>query len=366
MKKQNKIYWIVGGVVVVLIVLVLASLGKNKEDNVIKIGYISSLSGNAGVWGQPLREGFDYGLNKYKSDPDSKYKIEVVYEDDACDAKTGLDAFNKVVNFEKIKYTTGTVCSSVAMSVVDIVNENNVLYLASGATTPELTKQGDKIFRLWPDDSYNVREIVKYAAKDLGVNDFSFSSINDNPTGLAMKDVFGKTVKLYNKNIISSESFSSDESDFSTVATKLIQGNPEAIYVGGTLPEQMPLLVNKLKTLGYDGYILLYSVSATTPGVLDKILDHNNLYYANLEEIKETSFWNDYRVDTGKDADMLTALGYDSFNLIKDSIEKCGENTDCARDYILSLKSYQTSRGVMGFDENGELTEVPYEVIKVK
>jgi len=54
------------------------------------------------------------------------------------------------------------------------------------------------------------------------------------------------------------------------------------------------------------------------------------------------------------------------FNLIKDSIEKCGEDTDCARDYILSLKSYQTSRGVFGFDESGELINVAHEVIKVK
>ena len=64
MKKQNKIYLAIGIVAVILIVaIVMFSMPKGEE--VIKIGYISALSGDAGVWGQSLKKGFDYGLNEY-------------------------------------------------------------------------------------------------------------------------------------------------------------------------------------------------------------------------------------------------------------------------------------------------------------
>ncbi len=145
-------------------------LSKPVSSEPIKIGYISALSGQAGVWGQSLKKGFDFAVEEINSSGGIKgKKIEIVYEDDACDAAKGMSAFSKVIDVDKIKIITGTVCSSVAMSVTSKTQASRVFYLASGATNPDVPKQGDLVFRNWPSDAYEAKEIGKYAVNSLGL-----------------------------------------------------------------------------------------------------------------------------------------------------------------------------------------------------
>lgn len=364
MKKQNKIYLGIGIIAIILIAAIIM-FSAPKGEETIKIGYISALSGDAGVWGQSLKKGFDYGLNQYNTQENKKYTFEAVYEDDACEATSGVNAFNKVVNLQGINYVTGTVCSSVAMAVSNMVNDNNVIYVASGATNPDVVKQGETIFRLWPDDSYDAKAIAEYAVSELNAETFAIAHVNDNPAGISIKEAFKEKVESLGKEIISIQDYTSKDSDFRTVATKLIQNNPDAIYVM-SLPEQMPTIIKQIRDLNYDGKLLLYGPSATSEGILDKVTIKENLYYSIPDDVKQTSFWSNYKTETGEEPDSLVALGYDSFELIKDGIEECGDNTDCVKRYILNLEEYQTTRGTFGFDEYGDVTQVPYKTIKVE
>ena len=105
MKKQ---IWIPILIVVVVVIGVLIFSSQKSapiqpiEKEVIKIGFISALSGDAGVWGQSLKKGFDFAVEEINSNGgvDGK-KIQAIYEDDGCDATTGVNAFNKVVNIEE-------------------------------------------------------------------------------------------------------------------------------------------------------------------------------------------------------------------------------------------------------------------------
>ena len=363
--KNKNLVWIVAGVLIILVVASLVYFNDSKEEEVIKIAYVSALSGDAGIWGQSLKKGFDFGLNEYNQQESKKYTFEAVYEDDACDATTGINAFNKVINLQEIKYVTGTVCSNVAMSVSNIVNENNVIYIASGATNPAVVKQGDTIFRLWPDDSYDAKAIAEYAVIELNAKTFSIAHVNDNPAGISAKDSFKEIVEEFGNEVLTIEDHTSKETDFRTVAMKLIQNNPDAIYIA-SLPEQMPLFIKQIRDLNYQGKILLYGPSATSEGIIDKILVKEEIYYTLPDDVKQTGFWESYKEKTGEEADSLVALGYDSFQLIKDSIESCGNDVTCVKEFILSLEDYETSRGTFGFDQYGDVTQVPYKVIKVE
>ncbi len=335
----------------------------SSEEDVIKIGFVSSLSGDAGIWGQSLQKGFDFAVDEYNS-KDGNLPIKVVYEDDECGATTGISSFNKVITIDGVSYITGTVCSSVAMSVANVVDEERILYIASGATNPAVVHQSDMIFRLWPDDSYDAKAISEYAIMTLNLSTFYIAHLNDNPIGLAVKDSFERVVAHYNKTIYGSDDYSSDERDFRSTITKLIANNPDAVYVQ-TLPEQLPIFVNQLRNLGYNGVILLYGPSAASENILDGISNPTDLYYAVPRNVQQTSFWENYQTVTGEAPDALMALGYDSFKLLEKAIDSCGKDTICARDYILHLDEFESARGSFAFDEYGDVLEVPYEVVRV-
>lgn len=43
--------------------------------------------------------------------------------------------------------------------------------------------------------------------------------------------------------------------------------------------------------------------------------------------------------------ELVAALAYDSFNIIVDAIDTCGENTDCIKGYLYQTKGYQGAAG---------------------
>ncbi len=363
MKKQN--FLIIGIVLAIAIVIGITSTGLltlNQDKEEIKIGYVSALSGDAGVWGQSLKKGFDFAVQEINQEGGINGKlIKPVYEDDECDAKKGIDAFNKIIKLDRIKIVTGTVCSSVAMSVAPITQENKILYMASGATHPEVTGQDDLIFRIWVSDAYESKEIAKFAAENLNLETFGIIYMNDNPAGISLKDNFKTTIEEKNKKILALEPISSTQIDFRTNISKLIQANPDAIYVV-SIPEQISTIVNQIKTQNYKGKILIYGPSALSEGVLEKITIKENIYYPVPKTIYQTDFWKNYKDKTGEEADLLVSGGYDSMMLIRDGLLVCGENNECIRDYWLSLKDYTTTRGNISYDKTGDVSGIDFEI----
>ncbi len=368
-KRINKKYGL--AILVVLIIALLAvslsyfaftGYSINNQEGDIKIGFISSLSGDAGVWGQSFQKGFDFAVKEINDRGGiNGKKIKVIYEDDACDATTGIKAFNKVIDVDNVKIITGTVCSSVAMSVAKETQENNVFYMASGATHPEVPKQGDLIFRVWVSDAYEAKELARYAINDLNFKKIAIAYFNDNPAGLELKDNFKETVEANGGEITKIEAYSSNERDFKTSLTKLMQGNPDAIYIAA-IPEQTPLLVNKARELGYKGAILLYGPSVLSEGIPEKISNKGKIYYASPILKQETDFWEEYKDKTGTDADLLIAGGYDSMKIIEYGLRKCGEDNYCIRDALLNLRNYPITRGTISYDQDGDLTGVEFEI----
>ena len=354
-------------IVVLAILLVidvgyLISSGDVVKDKTIKIGFISALSGDAGVWGQSFKKGFDFAVNEINENGGiNGKKIEVIYEDDGCDATTGITVFNKIIDVDKIKIITGTVCSSVAMSVAKKTQENRVFYMASAATHPDVPKQGDLVFRIWVSDAYEAKELAKYAVINLGLKKIAIAYFNDNPAGVALKDNFKETIETNGGEITRIEAYNSAEKDFRTSLAKLMQDNPDGLYLAA-VPEQTPLIVNRARELGYNGYIFLYGPSVLSEGISEKINDKSKIYYASPITEKATEFWQKYKEKTGTEADLLVAGGYDSMKLIEYSLKKCGENNDCIRDALLGLKDYQITRGIISYDKDGDLTDVEFEI----
>jgi len=365
MSKSTKI---IIGIIIAIIIggIWYGATREPKEEGVIKIGFISALSGNAGIWGESLKKGFEFGLEEINKEGGiNGKKLEIVYEDDACDPTTGVSAFNKVINIDGAKIIIGTVCSSVAMAVAPITQENRILYMASGATHPDVPKQGDLIFRAWLSDAYEAKELAKYAFKQLRLEKIAITYFNDNPAGIALKDNFKETFESNGGKITKIEPYTSTERDFRTGLTKVINDNPDGIYMAA-IPEQTPLIVNRTREMGYEGIILLYGPSVLSEGIPEKINDKSNIYYPSPTTKKEADFWENYELQKGQEADLLIALGYDSLKLIVYGLDRCGEDNDCIRDELLKLKDFQITRGTIGYDADGDLIGIEFEIKKLE
>src|SRR3990172_444601 len=97
-----------------LIFLFIASCGK-KEDEVIKIGVIVPLSGEAAFLGKYIVNGIEIAREDFlKSNPDKK--ITLVIEDSKADPATAVNAINKLINIDKVLFIIGDATSGATLA----------------------------------------------------------------------------------------------------------------------------------------------------------------------------------------------------------------------------------------------------------
>lgn len=147
--KTKRLLWIA---LFAIFACCLISCSKKSE---IKIGVILPLTGSGAIYGDDLRRGIE---TAYQESP-LKEKIKLIYEDDAADVTTGINALNNL-SFRNVDIVIGGIMSNVANGMLPIINDKKILMLSPKATDVGLSRENDYFFRIWPTDDVD----GKYAA----------------------------------------------------------------------------------------------------------------------------------------------------------------------------------------------------------
>ena len=135
----------------------------------IKIGAIGPLSGAASTYGVSVKEGAQL-LEKEVNDAGgiNGKKIKFVFEDDQADPNSSMQAFNKLVDSEKVCAILGPVTSGATLAVAPNATAKQIPMITPTATEPSITKVGgDYMFRGCFVDSFQGDVLAKYANETL-------------------------------------------------------------------------------------------------------------------------------------------------------------------------------------------------------
>ncbi len=149
-------------ILIIFSILLLFSC-QNKKQETIKIGAIFSMTGNVGAYGQRSNKGFLTAVDKINSEDgiNGKY-VTAIVEDAGSDSKKALSAFNKLVNVDKVNVIIGDVLSSTTMAIVPLLEKENVLLFAPGASHPDLKGASSLFFRNWTPDDFDGAAMARY------------------------------------------------------------------------------------------------------------------------------------------------------------------------------------------------------------
>ena len=122
----------------------LAAMGNRGNDlEVVKIGVVLPLTGDAAVYGKAIQNGIELALEELNN---NYPMLAPIYEDDRGNPNDSVNAISRLINLEKVPIIIGGAQSSTAEPVVPIINEKKVLLLSPCATKPSLTKDGGYFF----------------------------------------------------------------------------------------------------------------------------------------------------------------------------------------------------------------------------
>lgn len=365
-------FWI--GIVAIIIVAVLVIVGvrggnknKNNTNEPIKIGFIGPLSGDAAVYGEPSRNGAVLAVEKINASGGiNGQNIELIIEDGKCNGKDALNAAQKLVNVNKVKFIIGGACSSETMGFTAFAEQNKVLVFSYGSSNPDISKAGDYIFRNAPSDALGGVELAKLVA-DKGFTKVALVSENTD-FAQGVRGIFKKS--FTEGEIVFDEVFATNTTDFRTIATKIKSLNADAVVLNVQTGSSGARLARQIREGGNDAQF--FSFFVTGDDFVKSGVFVENTYILDATEVADVGtgkqFEDDYlqKYKTLHSYLLFGAAAYDGVNLVTNGIKKYGYNSSSVKEYLYTLPTYNGTIGTYKFDENGDSVGIGYAVKQIK
>ncbi len=346
---------------VVLSLLVVASLvltacGGAAGDDKIKVAILAPLSGPVPTFGVSTRDGALLAIEEWNAKGGVLGKqIEAIVADSQCTADPAVNAANKVIDQDKVKYIVGEVCSSASIPVSEIAEAKGVVQISPTSTNPGVTLNPDGstkqyIFRACFIDPFQGLVMAKFALGQGKKTAFiMFDKGNDYVLGLA--EAFEKSFTEGGGTIVGKEAYTGQDTDFSAILTKVADSKAEVLF----LPD-------------YYNIINLVGAQAKERGVTALMMggdgwDSSDLdlaaaeggFYSNHYAAEDTraivqDFVKRYEAKYGSKPDALATLGYDATNLLLAAIEKAGVDDPAKVKDAMATLRYDAVSGTITFD----------------
>lgn len=376
--KSMKIYF---SVIVVMLMMFLSACAVQQQDagkatekkleGSYKIGVMYPLSGDAAAYGIPIQMTTKIAADEInaKGGVNGK-KIELIYEDSKCNPKDGNAAAQKLVNIDKVKVIIGGVCSGETLGAAPITEANKVILISPSASSPDITKAGDFVFRLSPSDAFAGIVAANYAFNDLKAKKAAvISESTDYAQGL--KRVFKENFAKFGGEVVADETYNPEDTDFRTQATKAKAANPDVVYLLPQTTQKGVLLVKQVKEAGIKSQLLTAEVLIGRNVVQENAADVEGII--GIEQKfddkapKAAALISKYMQQSKEEPPFpaFMSAAYDAVYMISDAIGKYGYDSEKIRDYLYTIKNYDGAVGKVTIDINGDVI-LDYSIKQVK
>ncbi|MBN2706367.1 MAG: ABC transporter substrate-binding protein, partial [Deltaproteobacteria bacterium] len=175
-------------------------------------------------------------------------KIEIELADELCDPKEAAAVATRVAHDPKIAIVVGHLCSSATLAALPIYLEAKLPAITPASTNPVIGKSSPYYFRNVYKDDFQGDFLARYARQVMDYKRVAiFYEVNDYAMGL--KDAFLVQARNNGLQVIGTEAYRAETTDFKAQLTKFKLMRPDAIFIPGYAP-QATLLISQARNLG--------------------------------------------------------------------------------------------------------------------
>lgn len=327
------------------------------QRKVITLGAILSLTGSAAEYGENAQKGIELAL-KHQAADSLKYRYRVIVEDDKTLPQDAVSAFQKLVSEDHVTAIIGPLPSSNAMAVAPLADQQHVVILSPGASTPRLTTAGPYVFRNWQSDVVEAQVMSDYLIGE-NIRKVAVFAIN-NDFGLALSDYFKKEFTAKGGTVPIAETFDQGAVNFRAQLLKLKDANPQGVYLL-SYPNETAHIVNQMHDVGLKARV--FGVSAMEDPTLLSVAgaNANGIVYtkalgADTTDVAYRNFITWFRQEYRSAPGLIADTGYDAAKMLMLAISRADPLSGPAIAAALdSIKNYDGASGIQSFDANGDI-----------
>lgn len=321
---------------------------------VIKIGHIAPLTGDAAIYGEWETQGIDLAVDEINAKGGiNDRQVVVIHEDDQLDPATMTNALNKLITVDKVPAVIGETSSSGTLALAPIAERNKVVLISDGAAAISVSNAGEYVYRIFPSNALEGQKLVELASS-LNLKDGAVLYIN-NDFGIGLAKEVSNDFVSAGGSISITEGYNPDATDFRTQLTKIKEKNPKVIFLLG-YPKDMATILRQAQELGLKSQFLAPD-TFNDPQVIEQAGNSAEgvifVYPSNGDPTKWQVFNDKIKNKYGKDANIITAMAYDATNVLAEAMKK-GPSGEKVKEGLDQLKDYPGVTGSITFDKNGD------------
>ena len=223
----------------------------------VKIAMLVPMSGSSAPSGAYMRNGAQLAVDEINQAGGvlKGRKLELMVEDEACDAQQAVASANKAVSAGAV-ISVGGYCSGATLPTLPIFKKANVPMIIPVANSQDLVKQGLKnVFMINGTGKQQSTAALDFMKK---AGHATVALVDDNTS--YSKDITTETQSQIEKDgsvkVLLNTSVTAGESDYSAVVRAIMGKKPALVYWTGYYQEG-GLIINQLKKAGFTGAVMV-------------------------------------------------------------------------------------------------------------
>jgi branched-chain amino acid transport system substrate-binding protein len=260
----------------------LAESGVTKDT--IKIGILAPLSGPVAIYGYPITNGAA-AVFKRANDEGGIHgrKIEIVYEDDACDAAKARAAAKKLIHSADVFMINGSNCSLSVMAARQEVLDNKVPLMVMASTLDKISDPVTRyIFTTTPTGGQDGTSMVNFVKSMPTVKRVAMVRQTDE-WGDAHVATILEGLKGSGIEMVANLELERNVKDATTQVLKIKELNPDAVFVV-SYSNETAVVLRDARKYGLQGPFIAASANMDMMAIAERAggIDHvNNTYVSS-------------------------------------------------------------------------------------
>ncbi|VXD21316.1 ABC transporter substrate-binding protein [Planktothrix paucivesiculata] len=353
-----------------------------ENSKVIPLGVVLAQTSNAALLGEEQVIGAKIAEQYFNQQGGvNGTPIKLAFQDGGGDEQSAINAFNTLINQQKVVGILGPSLSQQAFAADPIAERAKVPVLGPSNTAKGVPQIGDYIARVSAPVAVVAPNAVKAALKiNPDIKKVAVFYAQNDAFSKSETETFQQTVKDLNLDLLTVQKFQTTDTDFQNQATAAINLNPDLIIISG-LAADGGNLIKQLRQLGYQGLIIGGNGLNTSNifSVCQKECDGVIIAQAYSPEIDNPinkTFRETYAAQNKKEPPQFTAQAFAGVQVFVDALKAVDQKNkldglsleqlrEQLNQAILSGK-YETVLGNISFTPEGEVVQEKFYVAQIK
>jgi branched-chain amino acid transport system substrate-binding protein len=322
----------------------------------LRVGAFMSLTGDTAQYGISALNGIRMAVEEANASGGvAGHRVELLTQDTRSDPAVTEAVVRRFAQESRVHALVGEVVSSRSLAAARVAQEERVPMITPSSTSPEVTAQGDYVFRSCYTDPFQGAALARFAARSLGARRAAVLLDPAQRYSVELARFIREAFERAGGEVVAVQEYREGAADFSAQLSEVAAADPEVVFIpgyyleAGQLARQAREMGIGAPLVGGDGWDSprLYEIGG--PALSGDFFSTH--FSAEDPDPQVQRFVSDYRRLFNTSPDSFAATAYDATRILLDAAARAHSLDRAAiRDALAETKDFPGVTGTVTFN----------------